>query len=208
MSQLESMNWSVSPQIAQLRAYFCFCLSVNVSICVCVCLCVSVWACVSVCVCLSLCVSLYGTLLMWGPQPGDKWVPARSDNGFVEYTLSTPQRASTNPALSDFDFTETRGLCLGWSGRAGNKPSSHTCAWARSICWGLWSTSNNEEGGIMTRVWPWLVGQTNEKMAMVSSRTPLWVKHQFHSLSLLHQKARWIFGNFKKWWPTQEDMKT
>ena len=108
LSQLESMNWSVSPQITQLCVYFCFCPFVNVSICVCVCLCVSVCLCVPVCACLSLCVSLYGTLLMWGPQPGDKWVPARSDNGFVEYTLSTPQRASTNPALSDFDFTETR----------------------------------------------------------------------------------------------------
>ena len=122
MSQLESMNWSVSPKIAQLCIYFCFCPLFNVSICVCLCVIVSVLACVSVCVCLSLCVSLYGTLLMWGPQPGDKWVATRSDNGFVEYTLSTPQRASTNPALSDFDFTETRGLCLGWSGRAGNKP--------------------------------------------------------------------------------------
>ena len=91
MSQLESMNWSVSPKIAQLCIYFCFCPLFNVSICVCLCLIVSVLACVSVCLFVSVCVTLWHPSHVRSPARGQ--MSAHKERQWLRwiYSLNPPE---------------------------------------------------------------------------------------------------------------------
>ena len=157
-----------------------------VYVCVYLCLCERVCLCVSVCLCVCHFMAPFSCEV---PSQGTNECPQGATMASLNILSQPPRELPLTQPCQTLTLQRRGVFVLAGQDEQGIN-HRHTCAWARSICSGLWSTSNNEEGGIMTRVWPWLVGQTNEKMAMVSSRTPLWVKHQFHSLSLLHQKAR------------------